>query len=221
MPKKSFAILILGTLLLSGCMFIPDRPATVVGSGNVTSETREATGITSISLDGSENVNVKFGQTESVVITGEDNIIFLIETNVQNHQLVIKTKPQMTYVAKKPITVDVTVVSLEGIALNGSGNIQVSGYSGSSLTVGLNGSGNITLDGTTDEVKITLDGSGHILADRLHAKTATAAVNGSGNITLFASDSLDATVSGSGNIRYSGNPANVRRNISGSGSIHE
>jgi Putative auto-transporter adhesin, head GIN domain len=221
MTKKLFLILVFAALVLSSCMFIPDVPATVIGSGNVVSETREATGFTSVSLDGAEDVNIKFGDAESVVITGEDNIIFLIETNVQNHQLVIKTKPQMTYVAKKPITIDVTVVALDQVALNGSGNMNVSGYTGNSLTVGLDGSGNMILDGTADNLKITLGGSGNIEADQLQAKSATAVLNGSGNIMVYASDSLDATVSGSGNIRYSGNPAHVNKNVSGSGSISE
>ena len=44
-------------------------------------------------------------------------------------------------------------------------------------------------------------------------------VSGSGNARVYASGSLNATISGSGNVGYSGNPANVEKDISGSGEI--
>ncbi len=219
MTKKYFIVLILCTFILSGCMFIPDKPARVMGSGNVVSETRPVSGIKSIALQGSADVNVKFGTAESLSISGEDNIIFLIETNVQNHQLAIKTRPLMTYTATHPVRVDVTVVSLDGISISGSGNMDVSGYTGNSLTIGLPGSGTITVAGSTDRTNITLDGSGNIYADQLIAKTASVSLKGSGNVKVYASDLLDATLPGSGNIRYFGNPAKVNSKVTGSGNI--
>jgi len=200
-------------------MLIPDIPATVKGSGNVISETREVSGITSIDLQDSIEVNVKFGAVESLVITGEDNIIFLIETNVSNHQLIIKTKPLMTYSATKPVRVDVTVTSLEGITLSGSGGLELSGYRGDSLTMDLSGSGTLSADGTANTVTITQGGSGDVDAHRLSVKKATVVLSGSGSVTVFASEELDATISGSGQIRYSGNPNKINKNISGSGTI--
>ncbi len=219
MPKQLLAILILATLILPGCMFFPDKPATVNGSGNVVSETREVSGITSISLEGSADVNVKFGSTESLVISGEDNIIFLIETNVQNHQLIIKTKPRMIYVATKPVVIDVSVTELKGVSISGSGNINVTGLTGDSFTAALPGTGNITLAGSTNDVKISMQGSGNVFADKLIAKNAVVSLSGSGNVTVFASGELDATNSGPGNIRYFGNPTRITKNVTGPGTI--
>ncbi len=219
--KKILALFVFCAMFINGCMFIPDKPAKVQGSGNVVSETREVSGITSISLEGSADVNVKFGTEESLVIKGEDNIIFLIETNVQNHKLIIKTKPLMTYTATQPVVVNVTVTSLNGVSISGSGNIAVSGYSGDSLTLSLPGSGNIIADGSANNVQITLGGSGNIYADKVTAKTATVVLNGSGNVRVFASDTLNASISGTGNIQYAGHPANVTKNVSGSGTIQE
>jgi hypothetical protein len=221
MPKKLLAILILTGLILSGCMLFPDTPATVKGSGNVVSESRQVSGITSIDLQGSAEVRVKFGAVESLVITGEDNIIFLIETNVHNHQLIINTKPLMTYSATKPVQVDVTVTSLEGVSISGSGSLDVSGYSGDALTIALPGSGELSVEGSVNDVKITLDGSGEIYADKLIASNAAITLSGSGNVTVFASEELNATISGSGQVRYSGNPNKINKNITGSGTISD
>ena len=219
MLKKILTISVLVVLLFSGCMLFPDTPATVKGSGNVISETREVSGITSIDLQDSAEVNIKFGAMESLVITGEDNIIFLIETNVSNHQLIIKTKPLMTYSATKPVRVDVTVNSLEGVTVSGSGSLDVAGYSGDSLMMDMSGSGKLSADGSANTVTITLGGSGDVNANKLSAKKATVVLSGSGSVTVFASEELDASLSGSGQIIYRGNPNEIYKNIIGSGTI--
>lgn len=221
MNKKLLFILIILTLTISSCSLISDRPAVVRGSGNVISETRDVTGFTSISLEGSANVHVTMGTTESVVVSGEDNIVPLIETNVLKHELVIKTKPLMSYSTTRPVRVDVTMISLDQVSISGSGNLDVPELKADSFYANLAGSGNITLSGEANTTNFTISGSGNIFSDRLTAKTAKALISGSGNITMYASDALDATITGSGDIRYSGSPASLSKNVSGSGSIHE
>jgi hypothetical protein len=51
------------------------------------------------------------------------------------------------------------------------------------------------------------------------ARDATASIDGSGSIVLNATHSLDASISGSGSILYTGNPAQVTKSVSGSGTI--
>lgn len=53
----------------------------------------------------------------------------------------------------------------------------------------------------------------------LVANDVLADVGGSGSIFITVSDSLHASVSGSGAILYSGNPQHVTRSITGSGVI--
>ena len=88
-----------------------------------------------------------------------------------------------------------------------------------SLLFELPGSGNITVTGAADSVNISLPGSGNIYCDGLKAKSATVTLNGSGNIKVFASQSLDASIRGSGEVRYDGNQAKVNKSVIGSGSI--
>jgi hypothetical protein len=45
-------------------------------------------------------------------------------------------------------------------------------------------------------------------------------VSGSGNAAVYVSNSLNAHVSGSGGVHYGGNPKNVSKSKSGSGSIN-
>jgi hypothetical protein len=219
MMKKLLVILTVITLSISACSVLPVGLNTIKGSGNVTSETRDVSGFTGINLAGSANVDVTLGEPEAVVVEAEDNIAPLIETRVENNQLVISLKPKTNIATTKPVRVHVTMKSLDKITLGGSGGVTSSNLNGDAIQVDLPGSGNIQLSGTVKSAIITLSGSGRVTCDQLKASSVRVKVSGSGNARVYASDSLEAGVSGSGSIRYSGNPAQINKNVTGSGSI--
>jgi hypothetical protein len=219
MTKKLSLMVAALMLALMACSMVSINTSTVVGSGKVTSQTRSATGFSSVVLKGSANVTITLGPSESIVVEGDDNILPLIETDVQNDQLVINTRPNTHLTTSNPVRVTVTVKTLKGVTLSGSGNMDVSGLEGGRLLFELPGSGNITVNGTADSVNVSLPGSGNIYCDGLKAKSASVTLNGSGNIKVYASDSLDASIRGSGEIRYAGDPVTVNKSVTGSGSI--
>lgn len=219
MTKKLFFIMVAMMLATLACSVVSIGNNTVIGSGKVASQTRSESGFSSVMLEGSADVNVTFGPTESVVVEADDNILPLIETNAQNDQLIINTRSNTHITTSNPVRVTVTMKSLKGVTLSGSGNIDVSGLVGDNLLVDLPGSGNITITGTAESVNVSLPGSGSIYCDGLKTKSATVTLNGSGNIKVFASQSLEASIRGSGEIRYDGNPAKVNKSVTGSGSI--
>jgi hypothetical protein len=219
MNKKLIGVFIIIALMLGACSFGSFSPDVVVGSGKVAHETRSVSNFTSVVLEGSANVSISSGTTESVVVEADDNILPLIETTVKNGQLVIGNKPNTNITTVSPVKVTVTMKSLQSVTLSGSGNVTASGFSGDSLSVNLPGSGNITVTGTTNNLQIKLLGSGNIMCQGLQAKSAIVRLSGSGDIQVYASQSLDASILGSGSILYSGNPSQVNKSVSGSGSI--
>jgi hypothetical protein len=217
--KKLLFVFIILVFVQGACSFGTIVPNTVVGSGKVISETRNVSGFSSVELQGSANMEVTFGNAESVVITADDNILPLIETNVQTGQLIIRDKAKTNINPSTPVRVNVTIQALKGVTLSGSGKINVSQMAGDSLVINLTGSGSITVTGTVTAVNASLPGSGNIYCGGLHAKTAKVKLDGSGDIEIYASQSLDAGILGSGSILYSGNPAQVSKSIVGSGNI--
>jgi hypothetical protein len=115
--------------------------------------------------------------------------------------------------------VTVTVPSVDALILSGSGNLDVSGVSSPRLSVTLVGSGNVRASGKAHRLTVVVPGSGTAQLGQLTAHEATAAISGSGEITLTADGSLDARVSGSGAIFFSGNPRHLQTSITGSGAI--
>ena len=137
---------------------------------------------------------------------------------VRSAHLVIGTTPGNLN-AKTPMSVAVSLPSLDALTLNGDGNITATGVNSRSLTVALPGSGTIRAAGTTARLDVTVGGEGTALLSQLIALDAKAALTGDGSITLTATNSLKASVSGSGTILYRGNPAHVTTTVTANGTI--
>lgn len=204
-------------------------------------ETRKVSGFDGISSSGSYHVFITMGNTESLRLEGDAELINEIDTRVENGILKIRNKKQMnhrTWSKRGRVNIYIHAKKLNSILLSGSGNIKVNGkvnsvklsniVSGSGsielnmdvdeYTATISGSGKIIARGKTDNAKLTIAGSGDFDGDGLHTANTSAKVSGSGDISIQADKNLDALVSGSGDIRYSGN-ANVKSTKSGSGKI--
>lgn len=190
----------------------------VHGSGVGATQPRDVASFKRVELAGSNNVVIRVGEEQSVVVRADDNLLDRITTDVTAGTLVIGQAPG-SYAAGSPTSVEIAVPSLDGLTLSGSGNIVVNDIKAQLLTAMLSGSGNLTGGGHVKRLVASVSGSGNILLERLIAEDAHAVVSGSGDIFLTATKSLDASVPGSGAILYSGDPAQVSKSVTGMGSI--
>jgi hypothetical protein len=99
-----------------------------------------------------------------------------------------------------------------------SGNVRTILTDGLKLNAILSGSGRIDLSGEAVEADYTLNSSGRIDALNLMTYDAIAASSGSGKIFVWATEFLEVTISGSGDIIYRGDPQ-ISFRITGSGSL--
>jgi hypothetical protein len=192
--------------------------STSEGSGVPATQTREVAAFRSVELAGSNNVVVRVGETQSVVVRADANLVDRVTTEVQSGNLVITNTPG-SLTTKSPMSVEVALPTLTGLALTGSGNIVVDGIDAESLEVSLPGSGTITGSGSATRLDVTVGGAGTVQLTRLAADVVRAGVSGSGSIFVTATRSLDASVSGSGAILYAGNPRQVTKSVTGTGAI--
>ena len=122
---------------------------------------------------------------------------------------------------RRGIRVYVTPKSLNKIEVEGSGDVRVDDVDGEKFSVAIRGSGDVRVVGHANSVELSVAGSGDIDASNLHAREGIVHISGSGDIKVHASKSLDANVSGSGDIRYGGNPEKISKSIAGSGSVRK
>jgi len=226
LQNVSRALAVLTALLLAGIvvLVLVDRSSHTLngqggtGSGVAATQARSLAPLTGVDLAGANNVVVRVGGRQSVIVHADSNLLGRVTTQVSSGSLVIGNTPGALN-ARSPMFVAVSVPSLDALTVQGSGNISVTGINSPSLTVRLPGSGTIHAAGTTTRLDVAIGGSGTALLSRLTARDATASIEGSGTIVLTATHSLDASISGSGTILYTGNPAQITKSVSGSGTI--
>jgi hypothetical protein len=203
---------LVGALSLGGC--------TLRGSGTPMTEQRDVDSFDSIDLGGAFKlvVHVAPGATQKLEITADDNIVPKIVSKVSGSELSLSVDHWMVR-TKLPMTVEVWVPSLLGLDASGASEIEVDGLHGERFDLDLSGASQSTLSGEIDRFEVDSSGASHLDARTLEAKTVKIDLSGAGDAEVWASDQLDAEVSGAGKVHYWGEPEQVNKEVSGAGSI--
>ena len=187
------------------------------GSGKFVSQERKVAAFDRIETSGSFDIEVLVGSDQSVTIEFDDNLIDNVITEVRSKTLTISS--ERSFRSRGDCRITITVPELRSIESRGSGDITVSRLKGTEFKFSLSGSGDLKVEGTVDLFDMVIRGSGDVDARRLRAKETIVTIKGSGDARVFASESIDASVYGSGDIVYYGNPEHSSKEIRGSGSI--
>jgi hypothetical protein len=187
------------------------------GSGTPASQTRVLSAFHRVELAGASNVVVSAGARQSVVVSADDNLLDRVTTRVGSGTLVIGSIG--SFETRVPMSVRVTVPTLDAVTLSGSGMVAAEGIDAAALRMTLSGSGLLRASGTVDHLDVVLGGSGDAELGGLQARDARAVVTGSGRIVVYVTGALDASVPGSGAVLYRGSPAHVTTMVTGSGAV--
>jgi len=237
--KKSILLI---TMILIGTSAHAQWWKRIKGNGNTITQTRQTANYDKVSVSGSFDVQLVRGEEGEITLKGEENLLEHIEVYVKNNVLILKVKDNINLSSSwnKTITIEVPVIEITGVKLSGSGDIStqttlkatdfnaaVSGSGDISLAieatnlyVQISGSGDINLSGSADDLTVKVSGSGDVNAYDVAAQDATVTVSGSADVTLTVKGTLNAKVSGSGDIQYKGNPKKVVSKVSGSGDVN-
>ena len=109
--------------------------------------------------------------------------------------------------------------AVDELTLSGSGTIGAEGVDVDEFTIALSGSGTVSASGRAQHIDVELNGSGDVQLQELVAQDVRATMSGTGRIAVHATESLDASVPGTGSIVYTGNPPQVRKSVNGVGSV--
>ena len=209
-----------GILSVTGCVGLNlDLGPGVQGSGKEATEHRDVKDFSKIDTHGAFDVAVKCGPSRSVEITGDDNLVKLVETTVEDGTLTLTSEKNLH--AKKGLKVTITTPHLTSFSLKGAGDVSIDGVNEKDFTVDLKGAGDLTASGKADNLNVTLKGAGDVKMYDLHADNVTATLNGAGDLNVWASKYLSAKMSGAGDLSYKGHPAKVDKDKTGVGDISE
>jgi Putative auto-transporter adhesin, head GIN domain len=206
--------------LLSGCS--KDSGVTnsnqTVGSGNLITQQRTVGTFSGIQVTGIGKVFITQDTVQGLHIEADDNIIDLVTTSVNNGLLTVALKSGSysgitinVYASMKSISQLDCVGTVEFV---NSGQIQTD-----SIACRITGTGTITLNGTAGFESIEIIGAGNVHNFGLASSRCSALISGTGKIEVNVTQELDAVISGTGDISYSGNPTVIHQTVSGIGSI--
>ena len=176
-----------------------------------------------------------------VQIYTDSNILPYIRVVVEDNELIIGLEEGVNLRATN-FKIFTNSKRLESVSVNGSGKIELKGevnakamkidVSGSGCVLSdslyceqiylrVSGSGKMKLKGVSNYTDLNVLGSGGIDALAFSSLDANASVRGSGNVVLLVGRKLNASVSGSGTIKYRGNLEEENKTVLGSGDISQ
>ena len=240
-------LLIRSYLLLFSLLFFTNVDAQTTTSKNNNSlitQKRNLINYSALSLNIPASIEVSQSADYAFSITGKQELLDQFITEIKDGELVITTKDKKwKWSGDQTIRISISLPKINSMEINGSGHIAaISVMSTEKLSLLINGSGHIStmsinvtalnaeingsgsileLSGNADQITMAVNGSGNIKAGRLQSKRSTIAISGSGNIDAGSIASLDVNIAGSGNVSYHGNPENVKKRISGSGTVSQ
>lgn len=240
-----FAVILVLSLLLFNWAFYglfehkkSDRQAyldqiKVNGSGNVVTEKRDVSGLNYIVFSDEvfqTNMIVDQGDTDSIIIEAEDNVIPQIKT-VYEADAIPLPGFSITYSGDmprptKPINIHITTKKLDELFFKGEGNLTINNVNNNNLNLRLSRVNKTTLNnlktnnltvslmmntkmyanGQTDTQNVSVATSSSYQADGLTSRVAKVLVSGNSKATVNVSDFLSAEIKDFGEILYKGNP---------------
>jgi hypothetical protein len=226
LPLMLIALL---TVACSLARFVPGGN-TITPSNTIITEQRDVSGFTGIDMSTFGKVVITQGDTESLTITGSDNIVPLVKTTVSDGVLEIGMDESITVLptanAEKVLTFNITLNDMSSLTISGLAEVEMGSLSTSTLALTMSGAGHVSLGelaaedidisvsglggievaGEVTHEAIDISGAGGVSAGDLKCQTADVTISGLGTATVWVTDELNGTISGSGNVRYYGDP---------------
>ena len=208
------------------------------GDRNVVTQRRDiSSDFEAIDANQGIEVHLTMGDDVSLTLEADENLHDIIITEVKDGTLHIYTKKNIW--SAKSRKVYITALSINEISTSSgaevisentitSEDLKIRATSGSNVRLQLNvdnlncsttsGAG-ARLRGETSSFTTKSTSGSYIKAQELEAETCSAKVTSGANVYVNVIHTLHAHATSGGNIKYIGNPKNVQKDVSSSGSI--
>jgi len=227
------AVIVCSVAVISSCGLVD----CVKGSGNPDTQKRKVADFTKIDIAGSYRINLKQDSTLSLTVTGDDNLLKYVETNVSDDKLFIKSDKEMCPNNQMTITIGVhnlkEIVSQGALELytNGTLNVQdlkldlsgatraIMDIDAANLTMFMNGDGEVMLKGQATTNTVDFKGSEKLNAFGFVVSDYEIESSGNTDCEINVLHSLDLHTNGVSVVKYKGAPVRLVNSKSGSSTL--
>ena len=189
--KKGISLFMLGVALIcsitacNGMIFGSAGSQVVVGSGTQGEEDRTVSNFSGVELGTTGTLDITIGNSESLRIEADDNLLQYIQTDISGGRLVIRTRPGITLQPFRPIKYHLSVVRLNSVGISSSGNITIPDLKSENFSIASSSSGDLSMKNLDcSSLRVELSSSGDVRISALHAKTLTVNIASSGNLNI-------------------------------------
>ena len=211
MRKILIVLLTASLVVVAGC-HLPG----VRGNGQIKTEERQVGAFASLDAGGTFEIEWQNG-APALRITTDENLLPYIENNVSDNTLRLRTRDHIW--PTHGIKVVISSPTRTGGRIRGAVKLTVKQLSGPIFALESKGASEVTLAGNVDRLLVDMTGASQLAAAGLQAKTAEISTTGAGDSEVAVTDTLNVAITGAGKVTYSGNPATIKKQITGAGSI--
>lgn len=228
-------VLIIISISVNNCAI--NFKETVHGNGNIVTEERMAGSFEKLEISGGINAIITQGETESIKVVADENLMEYIKTEITDGTLNIYSDAIILHARSKDV--HLVFKQLNEIDISSAGDVKgTNRVKADHLDIDLSSAGDLTLDveasvincnissagdarlsGNTDELHADLSSAGDLNALDLVARIAHVNSSSAGNASIYATEEVDLHASSAGNIYYKGDPEKVNVHKSSAGSI--
>jgi hypothetical protein len=189
----------------------------VRGNGQIKTEERQVGAFANVDTSGSFEIEWQNG-SPALRITTDENLLPYIDNDVSEDTLHLRTRDHIW--PTHGIKIVISSPTRTGGRTRGAVKLTVKQLSGPTFALESKGASEVTLSGNIDRLLVDMTGASQLAAAGLQTKTAEISTTGAGDSEVAVSDTLNVVITGAGKVTYAGNPATIKKQITGAGSIH-
>jgi hypothetical protein len=200
---KLIVPLTLAILLLYACSSksSPSDFEKIYGTGMLVEESRQVSDVTGVDLNTIGELIIKLGDTESLIIEAQSNLMDYIETEMLGGSVRIRNSFGFNLFPTEPITYTLTVKSLDKIKLSGLGRITAPDMQAEHFYIAMDGLGVLNVDDlNASTLEINVDCSGDVKIGELKADALVVDIDSSGDVDISGGEveALNITIDSGG-----------------------
>jgi hypothetical protein len=163
----------------------PNGSQVVRGSGKLVQETRPVSGFHGVSLETLGEMEIQYGDQESLRIEAEDNLIQYFQVRVENGVLKIGGEDKLSLDPTLPVKFFVTVKALDRIEASSLGSIWAHALEAENFAIRLSSAGNVVVEALkAGRVDLVVGSLGTLQVGRLEAGQLDVQLSSSGNLEI-------------------------------------
>jgi Putative auto-transporter adhesin, head GIN domain len=222
----------------AGCGLLASIP-TIQGSGVAKEESRTVETFTGVEVGGVIEATVTAGPETAVRVSGDDNLVPLVVTEVHDGRLSIRTKGHANVRPKLPLKAEVTAPKVTSVGASGAArlraaageaerfearaggasHVSVEGLKAAEARIEADGASEVTASGATRSLKAEASGASRVHAEKLAADEAEVNFTGASGGAVRAAKTVRGDVSGASNVRVTGRPETKAVRTSGASGV--